>query len=113
MYYCNLSSTRKCQPLQFESKSGDCKDLRQKCDGYADCGDGSDEVCGGGGGVATVAPCRNDQFVCGDGSCLESGQRCDGAIQCNDGTDEADCPGKMPASLTQDNYLAIDNSFHC
>lgn len=38
-----LSSFSECPPDSFKCRSGDCIPAQQKCDGKADCKDGSDE----------------------------------------------------------------------
>ena len=50
-----------------------------RCDGYADCGDGSDEA-----GCPT--------FKCQDGSTILARLHCDGSFDCSDGSDETGCP---------------------
>ena len=66
-----------------------------KCDGDADCMDGSDEVeevC------KAVTICENeDQFKCKSGECIPAHARCSGYEDCKDGSDELDC-GKLESS---------------
>lgn len=66
-----------------------------RCDGFADCSDGADEV-----GCAT--------FACGDGTTTPVGNKCDGFSDCANGADEVGCPPEpelycpngMPSTLT-------------
>ncbi|KFQ81956.1 Low-density lipoprotein receptor-related protein 2, partial [Phaethon lepturus] len=54
-----------------------------RCDGAADCGDGTDEQ------VGQPAPCQSHEYPCGLGTCLNASLVCDGRQDCADGSDEA------------------------
>eukprot|EP00062_Callorhinchus_milii_P011036 gi/632956709/ref/XP_007894093.1/ PREDICTED: suppressor of tumorigenicity 14 protein-like [Callorhinchus milii] len=66
-------------PNQFQCKDGSCISLKNHCDGWRDCLDGSDEV-----------KC-NCHFNCLNGNCLSQTSLCDGVNDCGDGSDEINC----------------------
>lgn len=53
-----------------------------KCDGDADCADGSDEV-------NCSDTCADNGFKCDNGLCINEDWRCDGQNDCEDGSDES------------------------
>ncbi len=89
----------RCPLDEFACSSGACLPLSLRCDGYADCADGSDEACGCAG--AEGAYCQGPgHFLCADNVCVRAGGQdefasvqCDGVWQCKDGSDEIGCDG--------------------
>lgn len=75
-----------CNSGQFECKNKKCTPLVFKCDGQADCEDGSDEdpiECN------KNVTCTKQEFKCvKDGKCIASHYKCDGERDCPDGSDE-------------------------
>ncbi|XP_043557469.1 suppressor of tumorigenicity 14 protein homolog [Chiloscyllium plagiosum] len=66
-------------PNQFKCKDGSCISLKNHCDGWRDCLDGSDET-----------KC-NCYFTCPSGNCILHGSVCDGINDCGDASDELNC----------------------
>uniref|UniRef100_A0A8C6KL67 ST14 transmembrane serine protease matriptase n=1 Tax=Nothobranchius furzeri TaxID=105023 RepID=A0A8C6KL67_NOTFU len=69
-------------PDKFPCNTGICIPLSQKCDGWNDCGDMSDE---------TNCKCEKDQFACANGLCKPYLWVCDRNNDCGDGSDEKKC----------------------
>lgn len=106
-------------PKQFQCSSNLCVDLKLKCDGYDDCGDGSDEEnctcsesqlrcknamckpkfwecdgiddCGDNTDEENCEKCRVGQFLCSNGRCVSDKLKCNGKDECGDGSDESQC----------------------
>ncbi|XP_072441451.1 suppressor of tumorigenicity 14 protein homolog isoform X2 [Chiloscyllium punctatum] len=70
-------------PNQFKCKDGSCISLKNHCDGWRDCLDGSDET-----------KC-NCYFTCPSGNCILHGSVCDGINDCGDASDELNCTRAM------------------
>lgn len=94
----------------FRCHDSKCVPIAARCNGYANCDDGSDELgCGEEWGHSNVelsdsAVCfdssvttkeaADSQFICNDGSCTSVEGRCNGIPNCADGSDELGCrPG--------------------
>ncbi|XP_041973077.1 low-density lipoprotein receptor-related protein 6 [Aricia agestis] len=107
---CGVTCTRDaCPRRHFRCEpSKQCVPMEWKCDGQADCPDGSDEsscdACSAGlrcadgkcaaalGGCDAGAPCETalpDAFRCDERLCLAPRLLCDGKRHCEDGSDEA------------------------
>jgi hypothetical protein len=93
-----LQCVAQCEPPPFRCADGQMVDSDYRCDGYSDCGDGSDE-----------AGCP--MLTCGDGSQVSEAFRCDGHPNCADGADEAGCPTE-PVFDCGDG-TTIPKSFEC
>ncbi|XP_071822844.1 low-density lipoprotein receptor-related protein 2-like isoform X2 [Apostichopus japonicus] len=66
-----------------ECSNGHCYSQDDKCDGVAQCIDGSDEQgCTG---------CASWRITCGDGSCIDGVHLCDNHNDCEDASDEQGC----------------------
>lgn len=98
-----------CSNQDFRCHSGQCVDVRLRCDGVADCTDGSDEdstMC------APITSCPEGYFRCADHSCV-AGRRCDGRQDCVDNSDEYQCAVQNPPTdvdvtpSREDNYQVL------
>jgi hypothetical protein len=67
-----------CEPPPFTCANGEKVDANDKCDGFADCSDSSDEA-----GCPT--------FACADGQTIPLDNQCDAWPDCSDGSDEQGC----------------------
>uniref|UniRef100_A0A914W906 Peptidase S1 domain-containing protein n=1 Tax=Plectus sambesii TaxID=2011161 RepID=A0A914W906_9BILA len=77
-----------CNPDQFKCSSGvsriPCLYNWERCDGIADCSDGSDER------FCDKLHCYGN-FECDNGDCVALDKVCNGIPDCNDGSDETKC----------------------
>ncbi|XP_041089081.1 suppressor of tumorigenicity 14 protein homolog [Polyodon spathula] len=70
-------------PKQFQCKDSTCIPVKNRCDGWKDCADGSDE--------AKCDICSPGEFNCGNGQCRPHAGLCDAQSECGDSSEEADC----------------------
>lgn len=68
---------------------GMCVEVGARCDGVAQCADGSDERGCAGASCAALGPAA---ARCAAAGCYLPAWRCDGYADCADASDEMDCP---------------------
>ncbi|CAH2097282.1 unnamed protein product [Euphydryas editha] len=107
-----------CTKEQFQCGGDDtkgaveCIPIAWRCDGRADCTDGSDETihCK----HVNASACVAGTFPCGEtGACVPAAARCDGAPDCPHGEDEAGCACAAGAFRCAGNALCLHTSLYC
>ncbi|XP_078069987.1 low-density lipoprotein receptor-related protein 1-like [Mustelus asterias] len=104
-------NTATCEASNFVCHNGQCIPSKLKCNGHADCEDGSDEnpeLC-------YKRTCPFDEISCGPGlPCIPVFWKCDGVEDCTTGKDEDDCDTVCSAAeFTCANGRCISMAFVC
>uniref|UniRef100_A0A7N6BG35 Suppression of tumorigenicity 14b n=1 Tax=Anabas testudineus TaxID=64144 RepID=A0A7N6BG35_ANATE len=91
-------------PGRFQCTNNLCIDIMMHCDGWNDCGDGSDEV---------NCKCDASQLMCKNGHCKPKFWECDGSDDCGDNTDEENCGKCKPGEFSCRNSRCVLEKFRC
>ncbi|XP_055325237.1 modular serine protease-like isoform X1 [Sitodiplosis mosellana] len=70
--------------LSWQCKNGECIGIGERCNGIADCTDGSDETVR----ECISFQCSESKFRCTYGACVNKTAECNGAKECHDNSDE-------------------------
>ncbi|CAC5362089.1 LRP1B [Mytilus coruscus] len=106
----HVAKVNSCEEDELECKrSEQCYPKGYKCDGHADCWDGTDE-CG-----CDEYVCPDNRLKCPDDVCgMEDGKLCDGHSDCPRNTDEEDCESCVDdAFLCAEEEKCIPGEWHC
>lgn len=91
-------------PGRFQCTNNLCLNKTLQCDGWNDCGDGSDE---------DNCKCAESQMKCKNGRCKPKFWTCDGFDDCGDNTDEQNCGTCKQGEFSCRNGRCIPERLKC
>ncbi|XP_029011921.1 ST14 transmembrane serine protease matriptase b isoform X2 [Betta splendens] len=91
-------------PGRFQCSNNLCLNNDLHCDGWNDCGDGSDEF---------NCTCGASQLRCRNGHCKPRFWQCNGIDDCGDNTDEENCGNCKPGEFPCRNGRCVSKTLKC
>uniref|UniRef100_A0A3B4XEE2 ST14 transmembrane serine protease matriptase b n=1 Tax=Seriola lalandi dorsalis TaxID=1841481 RepID=A0A3B4XEE2_SERLL len=91
-------------PGRFQCTNNLCINKTLQCDGWNDCGDGTDE---------DNCTCDASQMKCKNGRCKPKFWECDGADDCGDNTDEENCVKCKTGEFSCRNGRCVPEKLKC
>jgi hypothetical protein len=88
-----------------------CLPAESRCNGTAECPDGTDELmCQK---LVELNVCGDDEFQCDVNTCIPNSKKCNGLSECLDQTDELNCPPTNTEKVCDENSFSCRSTAQC